>query len=95
MKKYRGFIGELIESGTTQANIHLIVAPDSKAQVDAHTGTLISSLEGWGDLTEGRFQRYAGDGLHRVMLQSPHLENNVALLKQILAACGNHIPQRV
>jgi amino acid adenylation domain-containing protein len=84
MRQYRRFLGESVESGTIQGDIHLIVAPDSQQFVHDPTGGVIATLLGWQEMTRGRFQVYAGDGNHREMLTPPHLERNVELLKKIL-----------
>ena len=89
IRRYRDFIGESVESGTVRADLHLIVAPDSQAIICDHQGSLLATLPGWKDLTTGRFQSYEGDGTHREMLNSPHLERNVELLKKILAEVPN------
>jgi thioesterase domain-containing protein len=84
MREYRRFIGESVESGAIQGDIHLIVAPNSKDFVHSPTGAVIATLPGWKEMTRGCFQVYAGDGDHREMLTPPYLERNVELLKKIL-----------
>jgi fengycin family lipopeptide synthetase D len=84
MREYRRFIGESVESGAIQGDIHLIVAPNSKDFVHSPTGAVIATLPGWKEMTRGCFRAYAGDGDHREMLTPPYLERNVELLKKIL-----------
>ncbi|HKR62246.1 MAG TPA: thioesterase domain-containing protein [Thermoanaerobaculia bacterium] len=77
MRRYRAYIGELVESGTIAADLHLITAHDSR-EIPG-----VATLDGWRALTTGAFQRIEGSGAHREMLQPPHVETNAALLRAI------------
>jgi amino acid adenylation domain-containing protein len=82
MRRYRKFIGQSVESGTVAANIHLIVASDSKDFYDERT--LVASFDGWSELTTARFIAHAGSGTHLEMLQPPYLDANAETLRAIV-----------
>jgi amino acid adenylation domain-containing protein len=85
IKRYRDFIGQCVEGGAIAADIHFVAAEGSPRVVSDANGAAIATLDGWRDVTLGRYREYRGSGAHRDMLTSPHLERNVDILRTILA----------
>ncbi len=92
IKRYREFVGRCVEEGTIAADVHFIVADGSQRLITDPSGAAIATLDGWGDLTLGRYREYRGSGTHREMLTSPHLERNVDILRTILAGQETSVP---
>ena len=86
MRRYRAFLGASVEHGTIRANVHLVVAEGSERTVRGEHGRTVATLDGWRDLTTGRFCEYAGSGAHREMLSPPHVERNVDIIRAIFAS---------
>jgi fengycin family lipopeptide synthetase D len=85
IKRYRDFLGNCVETAPIAADIHFVSAEESARLVTDANGEAIATLDGWRDLTLGRFREYRGSGKHREMLTSPYLERNVDILRLILA----------
>ncbi len=84
LRGYRSFLGNCVEETVLDADIHLIVEQDSPGEWRDDNGQIIATLQGWEELTRGRFKTYQGFGKHREMLEGPHLEKNAALLAELI-----------
>jgi len=76
MRVYFEYSNTLVNEGTIQSNIHLLLSSEEMKGEDTR---LL-----WGDYTEGKFLKYTGQGEHIAMLNSPNLERNVAIIQQML-----------
>ncbi len=88
IEKYRQFLGDCIESGCVDANIHMVRAEGSPLTVLGEDGRMLASLDRWADLTKGAFHLHQGSGEHRRMLTSPFLERNASLIVTIVSKRG-------
>ena len=84
MREYRSYIFNCIETGTIDADIHLLTAENASDLIYDNSGEIIGSLTGWKEFTLGTFTVYQGHGNHEKMLEPPYLDKNLVIIKQIL-----------
>lgn len=84
MKAYRRYLARLIETGTVEAEIHVIRGEDAEDLYYGPDGEPWATLSGWEENTTGAFQLIEGHGTHKEMLNEPNLSPNAGLIRKCL-----------
>ncbi len=100
IKRYHDYLSTTLDNHTISANIHVLVAQDTKMAYyntdpeiipllrhnSATTKRIVMSVNGWKKLTHGSFEIYHGLGHHNELLQSPNLQSNAKMLHKIITS---------
>jgi len=76
---YSEYFGQLKTKGTIKSNIHLLYSPEKNEGL-----TTEDTRPLWAAHTEGVFQKYIGKGEHVALLVPPNIEDNAAVVNQII-----------
>jgi fengycin family lipopeptide synthetase D len=76
MLSFSRYISARPTKGQLQANIHLLMSADDRSEDD--------SWKQWGQFTRANFREHQGGGSHSDMFNPPWLDNNAAILLELL-----------
>ena len=85
IQAYYRYSGETVESGTVQADLHVILSENAVTEYRDAAGQLVADTFGWQELTSGDFATHTGFGTHNQMLYEPALGQNAQILQSIFA----------
>jgi amino acid adenylation domain-containing protein len=86
MVAYRDHLGRRVETEVLSADLHVVTEVDSPGVFRAPDGSVIATIDGWRELTRGRFSLQTGAGGHRAMLDPEYVPANARLLRGIFDA---------
>jgi amino acid adenylation domain-containing protein len=78
------YIEHAIDHDVIAADIHVLTSDDKKTEQRDECGRLLTSVDGWADVTRGRLYIRQGLGSHNYMLYPPHLVENAQVVREIL-----------
>jgi len=84
IQAYYRYSGETVESGTVQADLHVILSENAITEYSNAEGQLVADTFRWRELTSGAFATHSGFGSHNLMLYEPALDQNAQIIQSIL-----------
>jgi amino acid adenylation domain-containing protein len=83
IERYYAHFSNSEDRHVIDADIHLLLSEDAPDPYRDEQGRIVCSKLGWAEGTRGRFVTHSGSGEHNHMLFPPHLEPNLARLRDI------------
>ncbi|HEU4597135.1 MAG TPA: amino acid adenylation domain-containing protein [Pyrinomonadaceae bacterium] len=84
IERYYEFLSGAVEEDLIDANIHVVVSENAPDEYRDEGGRVVCSKSSWAELTRGAFRIRQGRGEHGHMLQRLYLEDNAALLREVI-----------
>jgi thioesterase domain-containing protein len=78
------YVTNIVDHHIIDADIHVLTSEDPITEYRDAYGALLTSMDGWADITRGRVYIHQGVGHHNYMLSYPHLDRNADLILELL-----------
>ena len=84
IRNSHAYIEHAVDHHMIAADIHVLTSDDRKTEHRDESGRLVTSVDGWADVTRGRLHVRQGAGNHNYMLCQPHIDDNVNMIREVL-----------